>query len=90
MSFCQADRLAQEGIESIDDLAMQDIGSLLARTRFDSPLLLYRVDRALLRGAAGGDRVFPDRARIITAVFLPTVLHPGKSISPRMNANKRK
>ena len=77
MSFWQADRLAQEGIESIEDLAMQDLGSLLARTHFDSPLLLYWVDRALLCDAAGDDLVYLDRARIVTATQLIAVVSAG-------------
>lgn len=48
MSFWQVDRLGEEGIESVYDLAMKEIPSLLIRTRFDVPLLLNWVDRALL------------------------------------------
>ena len=48
MSFWQSDRLAEEGIESVEDLAMKEIPSLLLRTRFDTPLLMSWVDRALL------------------------------------------
>lgn len=77
MSFWQADRLAQEGIESIEDLAMEDLGSLLARTHFDSPLLLYWVDRALLCDAAGDDLACLDRARIVTATQLVAMVRAG-------------
>lgn len=48
ISFWQVDRLAEEGIESVQDLAMKDLPTLLIRTRFDAPLLLSWVDRALL------------------------------------------
>ncbi len=48
LSFWQVDRLAEEGIESVHDLAMKEIPSLLIKTRFDAPLLLNWVDRALL------------------------------------------
>lgn len=48
VSFWQLDRLAEEGIESVQDLAMKDLPTLLIHTRFDTPLLLYWVDRSLL------------------------------------------
>jgi hypothetical protein len=48
LSFWQLDRLAEEGIESVQDLAMKDLPTLLIRTRFDAPVLLCWVDRALL------------------------------------------
>ena len=48
MSFWQAGRLAEEGIESVQDLAMKQIPDLLVHTRFDTPLLLSWVDQALL------------------------------------------
>lgn len=48
MSFWQVDRLGEEGIESVHDLAMKEIPSLLIKTRFDPALLLNWVDRALL------------------------------------------
>ena len=53
LSFWQLDRLAEEGIESVQDLAMKEIPSLFIRTRFDTPLLMFWVDRALLCVYAG-------------------------------------
>jgi len=53
MSFWQADRLAEEGIESVQDLAMKDIPDLLIRTRFDPALIFSWVDHALLWNQAG-------------------------------------
>ena len=47
------DRLAEEGIESVQDLAMKEIPALLVKTRFDTPLLLSWVDRALLCNQVG-------------------------------------
>ncbi len=48
ISFWQAERLAEEGIESIEDLAAQEIPNLLINTRFNTPGLLYWIDQALL------------------------------------------
>lgn len=53
MSFWQMDRLAEEGIENVEDLAMKEIPALLVKTRFDTPLLLNWVDRALLCDQVG-------------------------------------
>ena len=43
----------EEGIESVEDLAMTDITNLLVKIRFDTPHLLYWVDQALLSHQAG-------------------------------------
>jgi hypothetical protein len=48
ISFWQAERLAEEGIETVEDLAAQEIPSLLINTRFNTPGLLYWIDQALL------------------------------------------
>jgi hypothetical protein len=48
MTFWQAERLAEEGIESVEDLATQDLTGLLMYTRFNTSTLLYWVDQALL------------------------------------------
>jgi hypothetical protein len=53
LNFWQADRLFEEGIESIQDLAMQEIPNLLISTRFDTPHVLYWVDQALLCNQVG-------------------------------------
>lgn len=53
MGFWQSDRLAEEGIESVQDLAMKEIPALLVYMRFDTPLLLSWVDRALLLNQVG-------------------------------------
>jgi hypothetical protein len=67
MSYWQADRLAEEGVESVQDLAMKEIPSLLIKTRFDTALLLTWVDRALLCNQAGADVELFKRAHIHTA-----------------------
>lgn len=64
MSFWQADRLAEEGIESVQDLAMKDITDLIIRTRFDPALLFSWVDRALLWNQAGDQALWLERANI--------------------------
>ena len=67
MSFWQADRLAEEGIESVQDLAMKDIPDLLIRTRFDPALLFSWVDRALLWNQAGIQTLWLERANLRSA-----------------------
>lgn len=70
MSFWQADRLAEEGIETVEELASKDIASLLVRTRIDTALLFTWVDRALLCDAAREDVDWFDRAHILRATDL--------------------
>ena len=70
MSFWQADRLAEEGIESVQDLALKEIPSLLIRTRFDAPLLLNWVDRALLCSQVGQDLELFKDAHLYTGTDL--------------------
>jgi hypothetical protein len=67
LSFWQADRLFEEGIESIQDLSMKEIPDLLISTRFDTPHLLYWVDQALLCNQVGGDIEVFKNAYIRTA-----------------------
>jgi hypothetical protein len=67
MTFWQADRLSEEGIESVQDLAMTEIPDLLIRTRFDTPHLLYWVDCALLCNQAGALMDQFKKAAILTA-----------------------
>lgn len=74
MSFWQADRLAEEGIDSVTDLAMQDLPSLLIRTRFPTPLVLYWVDRALLCDVAGNAMALLDRVHINRATQLVSLV----------------
>jgi hypothetical protein len=54
LNFWQVDRLFEEGIESIQDLAMKEIPDLLVETRFDTPHVIYWVDQALLSNQVGG------------------------------------
>lgn len=53
MTFWQQDRLSADGIESVQDLAFQDIPEMLMRNRLDGKLLMRWVDRALLCAQAG-------------------------------------
>jgi hypothetical protein len=78
ISFWQAERLAEEGIESVEDLATQEIPTLLINTRFNTPGLLYWIDQALLLNQ------IPDedadsfaRAYIRTATDLFDLREPG-------------
>lgn len=70
ISFWQLDRLAEEGIESIQDLAMKGIPSLLINTRFDTALLLSWVDRALLANQVGDRLSMFHDAHVHTATEL--------------------
>jgi hypothetical protein len=67
MNFWQSDRLFDEGIESIQDLAMKDIPSLLISTRFDTSHTLYWVDQALLSNQVGNHMHLFENAFIKTA-----------------------
>ncbi len=55
INFWQMDRLNEEGIESVEDLAMVDIPRLLSGTRFDAPHVMYWIDQALLVHSVGDD-----------------------------------
>lgn len=70
INFWQLDRLAEEGIESIQDLAMRSISALLIHTRFDAALLMSWVDRALLANQAGEQLVLFQRAHVLRATEL--------------------
>jgi hypothetical protein len=70
ISFWQMDRLAEEGVESVQDMAMKAIPTLLIRTRFDTPLLLSWVDRALLANHVGEQLHLFHRAHIHRATEL--------------------
>ena len=67
MSFWQADRLTEEGIESVQDLALKELPALLIHTRFDPALLFSWVDRALLYNQAGEEIIWFERASIRSA-----------------------
>lgn len=54
LSFWQAERLREEGIESVRNLAVKDIPDLIVRTRFDTARLIDWVDQALLCAETGG------------------------------------
>ncbi len=74
MSFWQVDRLGEEGIESVHDLAMKEIPSLLIKTRFDPALLLNWVDRALLCTQVDSDLPLFKCAHLYTGTDLMAVL----------------
>ncbi len=67
MSFWQADRLAEEGVESVQDLAMKEIPDLLIHTRFDPALIFDWVDRALLWNQVGESTILLEAAGIRSA-----------------------
>lgn len=67
MSFWQTDRLAEEGVESVQDLAMKEIPDLLIHTRFDPALIFDWVDRALLWNQVGKSTVWLEAAGIRSA-----------------------
>jgi hypothetical protein len=70
MSFWQLDRLAEEDIESVQDLAMRAIPTLLIHTRFDTALMMSWVDRALLADQAGEQLPLFQRAHVHSATAL--------------------
>jgi hypothetical protein len=66
LNFWQIDRLFEEGIESVQDLAMKEIPDLLINTRFDTPQVLYWVDQALLSNQVG------ERGQLFQGAFIKT------------------
>jgi len=76
MSYWQVGRLAEEGIESVHDLAMKEIPTLIIQTRFDPALLLDWVDRALLCKQVGDDLDNFRRAHVYTATDLIALVGP--------------
>jgi hypothetical protein len=66
-NFWQVDRLLEEGIESVQDMAVKEIPDLLINTRFDTAQILYWVDQALLCNQAGGNTFLLHDAYIKTA-----------------------
>lgn len=70
LGFWQVDRLADEGVETVRDLAMKEIPELLIRTRFDTPVVLSWVDRALLANQVGAQQDRFDDARVLSATAL--------------------
>jgi hypothetical protein len=70
MSFWQLDRLAEEDIESVQDLAMRAIPTLLIHTRFDTALMMSWVDRALLADQAGEQLPLFQHAHVHSATAL--------------------
>ena len=75
LNFWQADRMSEEGIESIYDLAMTEIPNLLISTRFDTPRVLYWVDQALLCNQVGDQVEMYKNAYIRTASDLLELVH---------------
>jgi hypothetical protein len=80
MSYWQVGRLAEEGIESVHDLAMKEIPTLIIQTRFDPALLLDWVDRALLCKQAGADLDSFRRAHVYTATDLIALVGPAATL----------
>ncbi len=67
MSFWQADRLAEESVESVQDMAMKEIPDLLIHTRFTPALIFDWVDRALLWNQVGEATVWLEAIGIRSA-----------------------
>jgi hypothetical protein len=86
LNFWQADRLFEEGIESVQDLAMKEIPHLLIQTRFDTHLLLYWVDQALLCNQVGEDVKFFKAAYIKTASDLLHLVENGQGLEGVLQA----
>lgn len=57
ISYWQAERLSEEGIESVQNLATKDVPNLLIHTQFDTATLLDWIDQALLRNQVGDDPI---------------------------------
>lgn len=66
LNFWQADRLFDEGVESVEDLATKEIPALLVRTRFGTPHLIDWVDQALLCIQVG------DQVKLFRKAFIRT------------------
>lgn len=77
MSFWQVGRLAEEGVESVHDLALKELPTLIIQTRFDPALLLDWVDRALLCKQTGTDLGVFRRAHVNTATDLIALVGNG-------------
>jgi hypothetical protein len=70
LNFWQEDRLMEEGIESVEDLALTDITDLLVKIRFDTPHLLFWVDQALLSHQAKEHFSVLKEAHVLSATDL--------------------
>lgn len=57
INFWQSERLSEEGLESVQNLATKEIPGLLINVRFDTPQLLHWIDQALLRFQAGDEKM---------------------------------
>lgn len=57
ISFWQSERLSEEGLESVQNLATKEIPGLLISVRFDTPQLLQWIDQALLRFQVGDQQI---------------------------------
>ena len=53
LSFWQAERLREEGIDSVRNLAVKEIPDLIVKTRFETARLIDWVDQALLCAETG-------------------------------------
>lgn len=67
LTFWEKERLLDEGIETIEDLATEEIPDLLIRTRFDTPRLLHWIDCAILAHYVGDRYDVFKKAFILTA-----------------------
>jgi lysozyme len=74
MTFWQQERLSSDGVESVQDLAFQDIPEMLMRNRLDGKLLMRWVDRALLCAQAGNAADQFRLAHIDTATALAVAM----------------
>lgn len=57
INFWQSQRLSEEGLESVQNLATKEIPGLLISIRFDTPQLLHWIDQALLRFQVGDEKI---------------------------------
>lgn len=80
INFWQADRLSEEGIENVQNLATKEIPVLLVNTRFDTPQLLHWIDQALLRYQVGERIELFHRAYIRTASDLFDAIGEAKAV----------
>jgi hypothetical protein len=86
LNFWQIDRLMDDGVENIQNLATRDVSQLLVRTRFDTQRLLDWVDQALLIHYVGERIASFRRAGIYTATDFLGALEYGATTPPPQSA----
>lgn len=72
MNFWQADRLIEEGVEEIQNLATKDLPEILLNTRFDTARILNWMDQAILYVHAG--QLLPIRVLNAAGIYKATDL----------------